>query len=87
MKTLAAVVSPGFLIGMVARGRVRFGLGRLGARLTIVQPQVAKWTRACSYDRAGAGFSDAGPMARTSVRIADELHGALHNAGVIPVSA
>jgi len=49
---------------------------------TIVQPEVAKWTRACSYDRAGAGFSDAGPMPRTSVRIADELHSALHNAGV-----
>src|SRR5262245_21601399 len=44
-----------------------------------VQPEVAKWTRACSYDRAGAGFSDAGPMPRTSVRIADELHTALHN--------
>ena len=25
---------------------------------TIVQPEVAKLTRACSYDRAGAGFSD-----------------------------
>ncbi len=49
---------------------------------TIVQPEVAKWTRACSYDRAGAGFSDAGPMPRTSVRIADELHSALHNAGI-----
>ncbi|HET9389573.1 MAG TPA: alpha/beta hydrolase [Steroidobacteraceae bacterium] len=49
---------------------------------TIVQPRVAKWTRACSYDRAGAGFSEAGPMPRTSVRIADELYGALHNAGV-----
>ena len=49
---------------------------------TIVQPAVAKWTRACSYDRAGAGFSDAGPMPRTSVRIADELHSALHNAAI-----
>src|SRR6516162_2528450 len=48
----------------------------------IVQPQVAKWTRACSYDRAGAGFSDAGPMPRTSIRIADELHAALGNAGI-----
>jgi pimeloyl-ACP methyl ester carboxylesterase len=47
---------------------------------TIVQPQVAKWTRACSYDRAGAGFSDPGLMPRTSVRIADELRRALHNA-------
>jgi hypothetical protein len=26
----------------------------------IVQPEVAKWTRACSYDRAGAGFGDPG---------------------------
>ena len=48
----------------------------------IVQPRVAQWTRACSYDRAGAGFSDAGPMPRTSLRIADELHSALHNASV-----
>jgi pimeloyl-ACP methyl ester carboxylesterase len=48
----------------------------------IVQPAVATWTRACSYDRAGSGFSDPGPMPRTSVRIADDLHTALHNAGV-----
>jgi pimeloyl-ACP methyl ester carboxylesterase len=47
-----------------------------------VQPQIAKWTRACSYDRAGAGFSDPGPMPRTSVRIAEELHSALHRAGI-----
>jgi pimeloyl-ACP methyl ester carboxylesterase len=47
-----------------------------------VQPQIAKWTRACSYDRAGAGFSEPGPMPRTSVRIAEELHSALHRAGV-----
>jgi pimeloyl-ACP methyl ester carboxylesterase len=47
-----------------------------------VQPQIAKWTRACSYDRAGAGFSDPGPMPRTSVRIAEELHGVLHRAGI-----
>jgi len=47
-----------------------------------VQPQIAKWTRACSYDRAGTGFSDPGPMPRTSVRIAKELHTALHRAGI-----
>jgi pimeloyl-ACP methyl ester carboxylesterase len=49
---------------------------------TIVQHQVASWTRACSYDRAGVGFSDPGPLPRTSVRIADELHGALHIGGI-----
>jgi pimeloyl-ACP methyl ester carboxylesterase len=47
-----------------------------------VQPVIAKWTRACSYDRAGAGFSDPGPMPRTSVRIAEELRSALHRAGI-----
>jgi len=49
---------------------------------TIVQPEVARWTRACSYDRAGAGFSDPGRLPRTSVRIADELHSALHHGGI-----
>ena len=48
----------------------------------VVQPQVAKFTRACSYDRAGAGFSDPGPMPRTSVRLAQELHTALRNGGI-----
>lgn len=47
-----------------------------------VQPRVAGFTRACSYDRAGAGFSTPGPMPRTSERIADELYAALHNAGI-----
>ena len=47
-----------------------------------VQPEIAKFTRTCSYDRAGAGFSNPGPMPRTSVRIAQELCTALHHAGV-----
>lgn len=47
-----------------------------------VQPEIAKWTRACSYDRAGVGFSDPGPMPRTSVHIAEELRPALHHAGI-----
>lgn len=47
-----------------------------------VQPQIAKWTRVCSFDRAGTGFSDPGPMPRTSLRIAEELHSALHRAGI-----
>jgi len=50
----------------------------------VVQPRIAQFTRACSYDRAGAGFSTPGPLPRTSVRIADELHTALRNAGVRP---
>jgi imidazolonepropionase-like amidohydrolase/pimeloyl-ACP methyl ester carboxylesterase len=49
---------------------------------SVVQPRVASFTRACAYDRAGAGLSDPGPMPRTSARIADELHSALRAAGV-----
>lgn len=49
---------------------------------SMVQPEIGKWTRVCSYDRAGAGFSDPGPMPRSSVHIAEELHTALHRAGV-----
>jgi len=48
----------------------------------VVQPQVAKWTRACSFDRPGYGFSPPGPMPRTSERIATELHDALRALGI-----
>jgi pimeloyl-ACP methyl ester carboxylesterase len=48
----------------------------------VVLPRIAARTRACVYDHAGAGFSDPGPMPRTNVRIANELHQALHNAGI-----
>ncbi|MGD0142264.1 MAG: alpha/beta hydrolase [Rhizomicrobium sp.] len=47
-----------------------------------VQPEVSKWTRTCSYDRAGAGFSVMGPLPTNSKRFAEELHSALHNGGV-----
>jgi pimeloyl-ACP methyl ester carboxylesterase len=44
-----------------------------------IQPQIAAWTRVCSFDRPGYGFSPPGPMPRTSHRIATELHDALHS--------
>jgi pimeloyl-ACP methyl ester carboxylesterase len=49
-----------------------------------VQPEIARFTRVCSYDRAGYGYSDPGPMPRTSERIASELHQALRSAGEKP---
>ena len=49
----------------------------------VVQPRIAKFTRACSYDRAGAGFSEPGPMPRTAERIATELHTALKNGRIL----
>ena len=48
----------------------------------VVQPQVASWAKACSFDRPGYGFSPPGPMPRTSERIATELHDALHALGI-----
>ncbi len=47
-----------------------------------VQPGVASFTRVCSYDRAGYGWSDTGPLPRTSERIVAELHTLLTRAGV-----
>jgi pimeloyl-ACP methyl ester carboxylesterase len=58
------------------------GLGDWAPAWAIVQPRVAKFTQACSYDRAGAGFSDAGPMPRTAVQIAQELRAALASAHI-----
>ena len=48
----------------------------------VVQPRIASFSRACSYDRAGSGFSEPGPMPRTTERIATELHTALRNGGI-----
>jgi pimeloyl-ACP methyl ester carboxylesterase len=50
----------------------------------LVQPDIAKFTRVCSYDRAGYGWSDPGPMPRTSAQIVRELHTLLQNAGEQP---
>ena len=47
-----------------------------------VVPEVRKFTKVCSYDRAGLGRSDAGPTPRTSERIVVELHALLSRAGV-----
>jgi pimeloyl-ACP methyl ester carboxylesterase len=47
-----------------------------------IQPVVSQYARTCSYDRAGNGLSKVGPMPRTSVVIARELHAALHTAGI-----
>jgi len=49
-----------------------------------VQPEIAKFSRVCSYGRAGYGGSDSGPMPRTSAQIAEELHALLQEAGEKP---
>jgi pimeloyl-ACP methyl ester carboxylesterase len=47
-----------------------------------VQPDVAKTTRVCSYDRAGFGWSDLGPNPRSAAQIVVELHALLQAAHV-----
>jgi pimeloyl-ACP methyl ester carboxylesterase len=42
-----------------------------------VQPEVARFTNVCAYDRAGLGWSDASTGPRTFARILDELHAVL----------
>jgi pimeloyl-ACP methyl ester carboxylesterase len=49
-----------------------------------VQPEVAKHTRACVYDRAGLGFSDPASRPNTSANAVDDLHKALAVAGIKP---
>jgi pimeloyl-ACP methyl ester carboxylesterase len=46
-----------------------------------VQPEVAKFTRVCSYDRAGYGWSEPGPKPRTMEQEAKELKLLLQAAG------
>lgn len=45
-----------------------------------VQPEVAKTTRVCTYDRAGMGWSEVSPEPRTAREFAKELHILLRNA-------
>jgi pimeloyl-ACP methyl ester carboxylesterase len=47
-----------------------------------VQPEVAQFTRVCSYDRAGLGWSEPSPNPRNSGVFAEELHTLLRNAKV-----
>lgn len=60
------------------------GLGDTYLSWRKVQPQIAKFTQVCSYDRAGIGFSESSSRPRTSRVIAEELHGLLQAAGIAP---
>lgn len=48
----------------------------------VVQPEVAKTTRVCTYDRAGMGWSEANPLPSDAAHFARELHALLENANV-----
>lgn len=49
---------------------------------SMVQPEVARTTRVCTYDRAGMGYSDPGPLPRDARQFATELHTLLQRADI-----
>jgi pimeloyl-ACP methyl ester carboxylesterase len=58
------------------------GFGNNAAIWQTVQPELAKTTRVCSYDRAGSGWSDPQPGPRDANQIADQENALLQQAGI-----
>ncbi|HJQ14606.1 MAG TPA: alpha/beta hydrolase [Anaerolineales bacterium] len=58
---------------------IEAGWGDSSAGWGWVQPEVAKTTRVCTYDRAGMGWSESSPEPRTAREFAKELHTLLAN--------
>jgi len=60
------------------------GLGGSSPAWAWIQPEVAKATRVCSYDRAGLGWSDPAPKGtpRDGQQVAKELHTLLQKANI-----
>ncbi len=61
---------------------IESGWGEMSASWAWVQPEVAKTTRVCTYDRAGMGWSESSPNPRTAREYAKELHTLLEKANV-----
>jgi pimeloyl-ACP methyl ester carboxylesterase len=60
---------------------VENGLGDFSFDWTLVQSRVSRFTRICTYDRAGYAWSDPGPMPRTFAQLNLELRDALLKLG------
>ncbi len=60
------------------------GIGECSLSWSPVQTEIARFARVCTYDRAGLGWSDPAPNARTSREIVNELHALLTRAGIKP---
>ena len=58
------------------------GTGGFSLEWKDIQNSLSQYVRVCAYDRAGYGWSDMGPLPRTTKRIAHELHTLLQNAGI-----
>lgn len=60
------------------------GMGVEAGTWGLVQPGIGSRTRACSYDRAGLGFSDPANRPGTAANAADDLHRLLAAANIKP---
>ncbi len=60
---------------------VENGLGDFSFDWTLVQNLVSRFTRVCTYDRAGYAWSDPGPKPRTFAQLNLELNDALQKLG------
>jgi pimeloyl-ACP methyl ester carboxylesterase len=60
------------------------GAGDFATDWALVQPEVAKHTRACSYDRSGEAWSDRGPAPHSIDQEVHDLHRLLIAAGERP---
>lgn len=58
------------------------GAGGFSLEWDTIQKSLSSETRVCAYDRAGYGWSDMGPLPRTSSRIVSELRKLLQNAAI-----
>lgn len=58
------------------------GTGGFSLEWIDIQHSLSQYVRVCAYDRAGYGWSDMGPLPRTTKRITHELHTLLQNAGI-----
>jgi pimeloyl-ACP methyl ester carboxylesterase len=58
------------------------GMGDFSVSWADVQPEVAKFARVCSYDRAGLGWSESSSHPQTASTMVEDLHTLLVNANV-----
>jgi pimeloyl-ACP methyl ester carboxylesterase len=60
---------------------IEAGASSFAIDFALVQPDVSKTTRVCSYDRAGSGWSDQRPDVETPIRVIRDLRTLLDTAG------
>ena len=83
-------IAPGRRLNLFCTGHGRplvildAGFGGPTTAWASVQPALSSVTEVCSYDRAGQGFSDPGPLPRDTNALVDDLHTLLRAAGLLP---